>query len=308
MLTKVELLPDEKGHRTEGFGRNYTRQWMGTTNNPYDHSRIVLDSPLCPKVGHRDPLDRNSFIANVVARRQDPKDINNLWIITTRSTTEVDIEENPLAMPADVDWLSEQFTAHRAFDAKGEPILNTARDLLLLPYEDSRWVANVSKNLSAPPRVLFSMNNVINSSSFVIDGVLFKRRTLMCKRLKIGRVKYTVIFGSRVAYRQVSYQLHFRPDGWKVKHPNVGFNERVEKARIVYRSGRRMRIDPDTGKPTKEKRWGKDRIMVGDPPEYPTEPQWLDRDGKWIEDPSPSEMTEVEVDMYEERNFSVLPR
>ncbi|WP_197443620.1 hypothetical protein [Maioricimonas rarisocia] len=51
----------------------------------------------------------------------------------------------------------------------------------------------------------------------------------------------------------------------------------------------------------------RERIRIGEPPEYPSEPQPLDEQGRVIVDPTPDDIRQIEIDRYRELPFSRLP-
>jgi hypothetical protein len=50
-----------------------------------------------------------------------------------------------------------------------------------------------------------------------------------------------------------------------------------------------------------------ERITIGDPADYPTEPQFLDSNGMLIQNPTPDNILLLEFDDFEERPFNQLP-
>lgn len=305
MLISISQGWGGSGDFEQGAARNYTRIFLGQSNRDDDTELSIRNSPLCPKVGDRDPYDREAIISRVSVRLQDESD--RLWRITVSSTTQVEPERSPLDEPAQITWDSDQYEALACVDKDGKPARNTAGDILLFPYEDSRWVATVSKNVATVPRWITDYNNAINSGSVTVDGIRFAKRQLMCKHIRIGSIQTARVNNREIRYRQISFQLHVRHDGWVIKHPNVGFNELREFARpVIDRDTGEVLRDSD-GRPIYQRVKRKERITIGDPPEYPSEPQPLDREGRVIVDPDIDDLIEVEIRRYRELNFNRLP-
>lgn len=305
MLVSLGELHDSEGDFETRLRRGYVRRFFGVSNDPGDREPDVSASPLCPKVGQIDPYDLGARISKVQIRTLRGSQAG--WEITVHSSTEVEPpDRHPLAEPARVTWASEQAEAYTTRDNRGRPVLNTAKDLQLVAIESSRWVVSVSKNLAQVPQALLSFNNAINNGLVVVDGVPFARRTLMCKQVGIGDWQEAEVNDRTIRFRAVSFQLHFRPETWRVKHPNVGFHEFVDKFAPLR--------DRTTGKLVRESgvvRYGtvrqKYKITVGDPPEPPSEPQPLDRQGRWIKEPTNDNVIHLDVDVYRELNFNLLP-
>ncbi|QDU39667.1 hypothetical protein Mal4_40130 [Maioricimonas rarisocia] len=190
MLVSISKVWGGRGEFELRSRRGYTRRFLGRSGRSDDSELDIKRSPLCPQVGDLDPYDRLAVIRRVQVRLIDFTDRE--WEITVTSSTDVPEREiSPLEKPAEISWDSDQFEATTVFDRDRRPVTNSAGDLVLFPYEDSRWVADVSKNVARVPRWITQFNNAINSGSISVDGIRFPKRTLMCKHLRIGTQQTT---------------------------------------------------------------------------------------------------------------------
>ena len=305
-MSLVSLAPYFEKEGTFAEDSEYTYSYIGQSNDVQDQPEDIKSSALCPEYGDRDPQKRGNFIVNVRVRPMDTDEPGYWWIITTDSSPNYQAPENPLRLAAVIEWDTDPFTNYASRDNKGKPLLNKANDRLIVPVEDSRWVITVRKNMPRPPGYLLNFNNAINSSVVNVDGISFRQEKLMCKRLRIGGRQEAEYNGRTVYFREVSFQLHYRYDGWKVTHDNVGYNE-IHRGLYPALDDNGHQIINEDNELVSTVQTKKRRIMVGDPPEVPTEPQALTREGKAIENPRQSDIIELEFEVYRSLNFSQLP-
>lgn len=316
-LVRLEQLFDvrggvSQGDTTNGPFRTYTHKFRGWSNRINDDPTAILASGLCPEIGQRNRFvsDFVAYYIDVTAELEDKDSPGKLWTITTESSTQVQVEQNPLDEEAEFDWQSVRYIAEDCFDKDGKPVYNTAGDLLLFPFDASNWVVNVSRKLRSSPQFLFQYENAINQNSLFVDGVPVEKQKMRCEQLRIGRQQSVLFAGRTIRYRDVTFSLHHRAEGWKVQHPNVGFNELVKDyRRPIYdkEKRRRMLVDATTGLPRKEKKPTIVRIKLEDG-SYPTEPQVLDKKGRYVKKPGINDVFNVEADKYEELDFNILVR
>lgn len=214
--------------------------------------------------------------------------------------------ESPLAQEARIRWFSEQHQTYAYKDKDGKLLVNTASDVLLVPVQESHWTITVSKKLPRVPSWLKSYADAINSGRFSIDGETFERRKLMVSAIGIGDYETVIYRDRRIKFREFSYTLKHNRNGWKVLHPNVGFNERA-KVRIVKRDTHEDLILDAVGVPQYELKEIKRKILIGDPGEPPNEPQPLDKQGRHIKNATKNDIIDIEGKYYPELNFSRLP-
>lgn len=314
-LRSLEELPAHKTVLGEKGLTEHIRQFLGRSNRMDDTSDTIIASPLAPKVGQPDFRLAGTFFTRVEAHRKDDDDVNNLWVIETTSSSAYDEEDdgNPLDREAEITWTTEEFDAHTIVDAKKKLIKNTANEVFPMPIEDSRWCISVEKNVMQFPREILDYKNVLNASAFTIDGVTFPKLTLMMKRVKMSpRIRETYR-SNRVVYRKFSYNLYYRPEGWKRKDVNVGMYE------IVYKKVPATVFHTRKNKVPKIKRDKDGNIIYEEVAAYR---QPIKIDGEDIQEPWPldidgvalppnyrgDQLIFIEKDIYRPVNFNILPR
>jgi hypothetical protein len=190
-----------------------------------------------------------------------------------------DKEDNPdpTTRPAVINWSTKLYRESVEKDVDGDAILNSAGDYFDPPIERDRsnWTCVVRKNLANPPTWLLDYNNCpINSSSFTVDGVQVQAERARLSMIDIGEKQVE----NDVNFRTVTITLEFKKEGWKASILDQGLKE----------------IDGGELKP----------IMVDG--KSITSPICLSG-GVHIEAPTPQNAVFLDYDIYDSKDFSVLP-
>src|SRR5262249_5112318 len=178
----------------------------------------------------------------------------------------------------------------------GKPKINTAGDLIDDPPPEGEGcdiVFNVPKNLPIRlPAWILLYPNAVNNDSIRVRGVTLEPGKVKVKHLAIGEGQTQNKADSRV----VSSPPHSRRVGWTTIVPTRGFNQLVKKE-VPGKKG---------------KQFVRQKITVkddGGAMAYPTEPQFLDKDGKAL-DPdtiTADKIVLLEFDDNLKLPFSALP-
>jgi len=190
-----------------------------------------------------------------------------------------DKEDNPdpTTRPAVIKWNTVLYREAVEKDVDGDAILNSAGDYFDPPIERDRsnWTCNVRKNMANPPTWLLDYNNCpINSSSFTVDGVSVQARKARLSMIDIGEKQVE----NDVNFRTVTITLEFKKEGWQASILDQGLKE----------------VDGGVLKP----------ITVDG--KSITSPQLLSG-GVHIDAPTPDNAEFLDYDIYDEKDFSVLP-
>lgn len=305
------------------------RVFWAESNDINDDPEKILADPLCPKQGQRDPYNPAKIISDVTAEHRPKTTKSVFWTITYTSEIQQQSFTNPLGERAEITLDSETIETYTCFDKKNRAILNAAGDLVYIPIDDTRWIFNVSKNMERVPIELLQFNNAINDSMVTVGGLPCEKETLAVKNLRVSSIQEAQGFGGIIIeYVTVSFQLHYRRETWIMTYPNVGFNAIFETPNYDMPKNfdgspkyDYVNMDGEAGKVTngaqpkgfngkriklrkiKEKR----AIEIGGTRKPPTEPQVLDKDGKWLPDAKPSDVIKLKAEVYQTRNFSALP-
>jgi len=273
---------------SEGLAKTTSsRSWRVVTNNRYDDDVFVirygLSSNLLPQLYSPHPSWRALTARKVTASNQ--ADSPHHFLVTVEYSSapldkeDKDKEDNPdpTTRPAVIKWNTVLYREAVEKDVDGDAILNSAGDYFDPPIERDRsnWTCVVRKNLANPPTWLLDYNNCpINSSSFVVDGVQVQQRKARLSMIDIGEKQVE----NDVNFRTVTITLEFKKEGWQASILDQGLKE-VEDGEL-----KPITID---GKSI-------------------TSPQLLS-DGVHIEAPSPANAEFLDYDIYDEKDFSVLP-
>lgn len=258
--------------------------------------RVIVDDPRTaytdialhediPKLGSLHPENFALYCARVSVVQRN----KFLWEVSVGYSNESEKAEDPTDDAAEIDWDTEQFQKPAVKDRDGNAILNSAGDPFDPPAEmdDSRRVVTIKKNMEEVPSWILDFQDVVNSSSFSVDGITVAAGLAKVQRVSVGAVQRR----NDISYRPVTIVLHLRRDGWALEILNRGFRWTNGAARIKVSY-------TDSGT----------LVSPGDPVENePTEPVLLDADGLVLSDPTPETATYGLFNVYEERSFADLP-
>jgi len=308
---------NEDAQVEQGAQTTYTRNLMGLTSEVVGAEDLRLHTKT-PKPYDRHPQNSNAQVTSV-----EPKQIKNaplIWRVTVNySTTQIqgiegeyeaqELELSPLERRARITlrWVSH--TRRTFVDAEGNPIVNTAGDLLeAIEVEDDRLVISVEKMVSPGfPPWIDGFANATNDADLTIRGRRLRKETLMFKNLVIPSADEAESeYG--IPFVRLGYELHHRKETWREDYLNRGYNERAEIPDPCY---------PGTGIPPMIEVL--QAILLADD-EKPRAPLFLDSDGKAfrhscgllgvkpvIRTPAPDEVVKVNVRKYKTLKFGRLP-
>jgi len=273
---------------SEGLAKTTSsRSWRVVTNNRYDDDVFVirygLSSNLLPQLYSPHPSWQALTARKVTASNQ--ADSPHHYIVTVEYSSapldkeDKDKEDNPdpTTRPAVIKWNTVLYREAVEKDVDGDAILNSAGDYFDPPIERDRsnWTCVVRKNLANPPTWLLDYNNCpINSSSFTVDGVSVQARKARLSMIDIGEKQIE----NDVNFRTVTITLEFKKEGWQASILDQGLKE----------------VDGGVLKP----------ITVDG--KSITSPQLLSG-GVHIDAPTPANAVFLDYDIYDEKDFSVLP-
>ena len=292
MIELWREVPGDDSREARHYVREHSRRFVARTTSGRVTSVQVRSYRQCPKPFDPHPNDPQALVLHVTARRR--RRANRVWDIEAVYTTELDRLEqpnNPLQRPAEISIEQVEYELPRVLDKDGQPLTNTAGDLLEgITEAEPGLVLHVQKNVAAWPRWLLSYMNAVNSDAVRLKGLTFPKGTLRLRGLRIPPIQQH----ERWVYYPLSFQLHFRGDGWQPRLLNRGWHELVDVP------------DPESDDPdatVKTKR----RIRLANG-EYPSEPQFLARDGSWLgEQPDPRRIVVLDHKTKRELPFAALP-
>lgn len=263
-----------QGNRSIG---TYTRVFRAKTNSNADDAVTIKDYASCPKIGDAHPNDGDAYVRSVMARNEPFS--KTVWNVEVGYSTESELSNSPYSEPAEITWSTEAYQRPYFKDQSNQGIVNSAGDPYDPPVEgdDSRWVANVTKNVAAVPSWLTSYRDAVNSGAFTLDGLAIVAGAAKIMSVSIGKWEKRSVFW----YRTVGLTIAIDGSGWAKSILDAGFREIMGTSRVNIKN------DGD----------GEDI----------TAPVPLDGSGAKLTNPSASNVVFRTHNIYPSKDFSVLP-
>lgn len=208
----------------------FRRRFLVQTDNALDGALLVLADASIPKIGDPYSSGYDSFSAAFCVNRSARmhSDSNKLWEVDCsykqpKNDQENKQEENPLDRPAEVSWSFQAFQKPIDKDLDDEPIVNTF-NTPFNPFpeiDDSRPILVIIRNEAHPFNYsrAISYQDAVNSDNFYgFDPGQAKMAGIAAQR----RTEYIESTMSTLVYWQVTYEIHFRREGWQLKILNRG--------------------------------------------------------------------------------------
>lgn len=261
-----------------------SQKYKVLTDNKNDESDTVLRASALPYLGQLYQGDFLAYCDNITATQDSASP--TLWVVTATYTNErlgengEQPNEDPLADPVDVSWSTEQYQRVADTDNASQGIVNSAGDPFDPPAmrDESRRVVTITSNESTVPSWVLSYQDAVNSSACTIDGFSVAAGQAKCQSVTISSAKRR----NDTTYRQVSFSIHLRNEGWKLKLLDQGFRERDDDNKL-----QQITNEADGSEPTA--------------------PVLLDGSGKALTDPNVGSAVFLDFDVYTELDFTALP-
>ena len=149
-----------------------------------------------------------------------------LWTVevrwsTDRETQQRQTEENPLNRPAKRNWGSEHYSKVVDHDLRGKPMQNSAGEFFdpLPEIDDSRPILTVTRNEANP----WNFSRAIQYQDAINSDEFYGFDPRQCKI----NIRANEVYENLYHYWEVTYEIHFRREGWRLKLINRGKNELV---------------------------------------------------------------------------------
>ena len=265
-------------------------------NSPDDgFSVLSRDTPTLQR-WQRHPSEPGYFVAEFLPERipyahfDTGNGVHCWWNASVRYSNK--LTENPLDEPAKLVTRSQTISGGTILDKDGDVIMNAAGDIPT-PFDKPRRVRvfTFTKNIATPQDWLFDWEGeVVNSDTVKIYSKNCTPRTLRFESVTIGERQVV----NDVGFFVHTVELAYLKSTWDQVWPNRGFNQLVEE------------IEPFAGSSIITQRVTRKRpiYILG---QVPSQPQFLDADGKWIPRPTPDEIVYNTTKIYAEKPFRNLP-
>jgi len=276
-VTYVGELSEGRRATNDRGVRTYTRVFRLTTSSQTDNAFTVGSNGSLPVIGNTFPSDGNAYCTNL-----DVQCIRGwrIWDVTATYSTERVLNTVPTSDPTYITWDTEQFQKPATQDKDGKGVVNSAGDPFI-PAEqmdDSRRIVTVQKNLTAVPSWILSYQDAVNSDAFTVDGHSVAIGEAKMQRVSVGPPEIR----NGTTFRQVTFVIALRRDGWAYKILDQGYNEKNPAA------------------PT-----GRQPIYIKG--HIPSGPVLLDGTGKAQTDPKTANAVFLTFNVYKQQAFSSLP-
>jgi hypothetical protein len=227
-----EIWNGRRGSADEKAVREYARVFRVVTDSALDGA-LVAETAVDPFTATAIPHLFASYlepggafdltaIARKIEAAQDDQDPLT-WHVTVSYSNHTDQpelgQENPLARPSEIKWSFCQFQKLAVEDAYGTAIGNSAGEKFdpAPEKDDSRPVLVVTRNeLGFNPALAYAYRDAVNSDWFFgADPGTAKVQSIEAERH----------YENNVYFWKVTYTVHFRPEGWRLKVLDSGYHE-----------------------------------------------------------------------------------
>lgn len=247
---------------------------------------------------------------------------SNWWLCEVTWSTDVDVSGDPLGMPAVITMDTEMREVPAIFDCFGNPLLNTAGDLMTDPPATRKLVdqtISISKNVPIKlPDWVQTHPGAVNLDDVQIRGLNWPAGTLWMARRAIGAEQNvpgateTISTLRGTPYTTIDFELWYRADGWVEYYPNRGFMQLVPKPGLKFAKGAEIEGGKRTlqqmrAQQRKLPAYDRMRCVVGPLGDLPSEPQFLDLNGQMIINPTFDDVILLAYDGYTKLPFNQLP-
>lgn len=286
VISARKLWADRDGESSAKEPRRYTESWRVVTDDKTDGvftvgAGFTLQTGV--GIGSTYYEDPGAWLQKI--RPHNEPFSPYVWIVTCNYSSERETATDPTDEPAIITWSGEQFQKPAVYDRNGEAIVNSAGDFFDDPpqMDDTRVTAQIQKNVAAVPSWLLTYRDAVNDASFDLDGITIAAGVAKLQPPQIGQEQERNGF----TFRQITLNMHFRGEGWALRPLDQGYNEKADLNAIGDELARVKMLD-DKGL-------------------EPTRPILLDGNGFRLENPGPTTAVFLSFDVYDEKDFSILP-
>ena len=258
--------------------RTYERVFDAISNDGSDRAYAAGSYVGVPSLGSAHPDDSNAYCYRLSVRSAG-RDNPLQFTVTAYYSDLYELDTDPTDDTSRVAWDGETYEVAVFEDRDGEGILNSAGDYYIDPIptkDQSRRVVTVEKNVASVPSWILTYQDVVNNASFTLGGVSVAAGLAKLSPVQIGHPERR----NGTTFYPLTMTFHLDKDGWDLKPLDAGFREL---------SG---------GTP----------VNIKDANDAPVNtPVPLDGSGVAISAPTPANAVHNSHDVYEEKDFSVLP-
>lgn len=234
----IEVAQGRGGDGDDKGVRNYTRAWKAITDDRTDTPATIFQYEGCPQKYFPCPWDTTAKCLSVSVRNTAEDGDSRQWEVTAKYSSKFDDQqqENPIDRPVRQSLDFNVFRKVAERDINNVPITNSAGDKPSEPVEIDavhpifRFVRNEA---SIPVQTAIDYNYKVNSDSFYGAAPGTCRMIIKCGEKQTE---------NDVSFYQVTYEVEYRPETWKVRFLNQGHNVKLADGRKSKVSGDQPRL------------------------------------------------------------------
>lgn len=159
-------------------------------------------------------------------------DFDNIWLVVCRYTTKRPTEQddtNPLSLKVKGSGRTQAKQVPAYYDGLGQPMVNSAGDLIPVTRNQSVMVVGAVANVAALPDWVYYLAETVNNADVTILGKVWPAGT--CYLDNISWPDEPAVSTDGVVYYPLSYDIKIDRDGYWGLYPNRGVNELVYQTR-----------------------------------------------------------------------------
>lgn len=216
------------------------------------------------------------------------------WDFTVTYTNQ--IVKNPLNEPATIGEIkSVTIPGATILDANNSVICNTAGEPVE-PFDmpETLIAYPISKNIAGLGDWLLNFERCINSDTVRLGSFVCDPLTLLINSIQISAENTQ----GNITYRTATIEVWRRKSKWLEIFPSRGFNEKVKTSDLASQNAL------PAGSKTSNSTFLSPIIVNGQKPDTA---QFLDKNGKWVQNPTPSKVVILTAQLYPAIQFSAFP-
>lgn len=257
----------------QGPVTRFTRYYWATLDDVDTDPSYIFKYKDCPKLGDRYRYNKAALCVRVKLSQAGASKVYKVEVEWNTIAGDANNDPDPLKRPAVIDINTSLEEVETFRDGKGRIMINTAGDIQVGTTLKPIQTITIQKNVAQVPEWFHTLPGSVNKSPVIIDNITYDKRTLL---LGASERPNRVLENERWYY-PIKFELRHDADTHDTFEPSTGWHE-------LEQSPSENEIDTLKllGQEIPTITYTKKRILVGEPPEYPNEPQYLDKNGKHI--------------------------
>jgi hypothetical protein len=260
------------GEMEQGPTTKLVRLYWATLESVNTDPMYIFSYKDCPKLGDRHKPNTAALVIRVKVSQVGASKIYKVEVEYSTNASDANNDPNPLKRPAVIDISTRLEEVETFRDGKGRIRINTAGDIQVGTTLKAIQDISIQKNVSTVPDWFHTLPGSVNNSPVEIDGITYDQRTLLLGASE----RPNRILENKVWYFPIRYDLTHDRDTHDTFEPSTGFHylEQTPSEDLI-------KVNKSLGIPSDPIVYTKKRITIG-PGDYPSEPQYLDKNGKHI--------------------------